>query len=320
MFDIITIGGATKDFFILTNKGEIVRNKKSLTKQKLLAFEYGAKIYTNELYTCLGGGACNTAVGFSRLGLKIAAKICVNEQLEGEWIKKVLIKEKVSVKYIKNNTKEPSGFSSIVINSDSKSRDHIAFCCRGTNKFLKINPRESWKTKWIYLSSFSGKEWVLQFKNIVKIVKKKNIKLAFNPGFRQIESGINKLKDILKLTEVLIVNRDEAIELVLSKHHYNQAPHIKELLSKLYKYCPNLIIITDGSRGVYAYDGKEFYFEKAKKVKAVDTTGAGDAFSSGFIGGLVKNGDIKKSLKLGIKNGGSVVTKMGAQKGLIRNL
>ncbi len=318
-YDVITIGGATRDFFISTNKGLIVENKKNLTQKKLLAFEYGAKIYSDNLFFSLGGGACNTAVGFSRLGLKTNIRICINKKREGEWIKKSLKKEGVDIFNVKNNDKEASGFSFIIVNKNSKGHDHIAFSYRGANKFLKINSQEKWNTKWIFLSSFSGKNWQTELNKITKIVKKNNIKLAFNPGSEQLKARLNKLKNILKITEVFIINRDEAIELALSKHHYNQAPHIKTLLRELYNYCPNLVVITDGSNGAYAYNGDKFYFQKSVKIEVVDTTGAGDGFSSGMISGLIKyKGDIKKSLKLGVKNGASVAKKMGAQEGLLR--
>lgn len=317
-YDIITIGGATRDFFVYTNKGTVIDNKKNLIQSKLLAFEYGAKLYADKLYSFLGGGACNTAIGFSRLKLKTAIRVCVNNKEEGDWIKSVLKKEKVDTSLVENNNKESSGVSFIVINENMKNKEHVAFSYRGANKYLKISKKDKFNTNWIYLSSFSGENWAVQLKNIAYIVKNSNIKLGFNPGSLQIESGINKLKDILKITEVFIVNRDEAIELLLSKHHYNHAPHIEELLKGLHQYCPKIVIITDGSNGAYAYDGEKIYFYRGKKVKVVDTTGAGDGFSAGFIGELIKTHDITRALAMGVRNGASVATKMGAQAGLLR--
>lgn len=317
--DVVTIGGATRDFFISSDKCRTVDNKKSLKERKLLAFELGAKHYIKDLHSFLGGGACNTAIGFSRLGLKTAIKICVGIHEEGKWIKKTLKREKVNISLIKSTREEPSGLSFIVIDSKSKSREHIAFSYRGANKYLDIDPKKIINTGWIYLASFSGKDWGKQLKNISKIVKDQNIKLAFNPGSKQLEAGASKLRGILKLTEVLLVNRDEAIELALSQHHYNQAPHINTLLRELKKMGPKIVVVTDGGKGAYAYDGEEFFFMRSLKINPVDTTGAGDAFSSGFVAGMIKyDENIKKSLELGVRNGASVAKKMGAQTGLIR--
>jgi ribokinase len=318
-FDVVTIGGATRDFFISSDKARVVNNKKSLKERKLLAFELGAKHYIEDLHSFLGGGACNTAIGFSKLKLKTAIKICIGVYEEGRWIKRTLKKEKVNTSLIKSTKEEPSGLSFIIIDSKSKSREHIAFSYRGANKYLDIDPKKIISTKWIYLASFSGENWVGQLKNISKIVKDQKIKLAFNPGSKQLEAGVTKLKGILKLTEVLLVNRDEAIELALSQQHYNQAPHINTLLRELKKMGPKIVVVTDGDKGAYAHDGEEFFFMRSLKINPVDTTGAGDAFSSGFVAGMIKyREDIKKALELGVRNGASVAQKIGAQTGLIR--
>ncbi|MCK5460329.1 carbohydrate kinase family protein [Candidatus Parcubacteria bacterium] len=313
-FDIITIGGAVKDFFIFINKGLNIKNKKNLFQQKLLSFEYGDKIYLDEFYSSIGGGACNRAVGFSRLGLKSAVKICVNKKKYGDYIINQLKNEKVDASFIDNNEKKEAGMSFILINKD-KNPDRVILSHRGVNKFLKIDKKAKWNTDWIFLSSLENDGWVDEFKKIEQIVKTNKIRLAFGPGNIQISAGLNRLKNILKLSDVLVLNRKEAIKLTES----GGKRRIEELLRILYNHGPRLITITDGKKGAYVYDGNKIYFQKAKKVKTIETTGAGDAFSSGFVSGIIKyDYNIKKSLNLGIRNGASVVQKIGAQQGLLR--
>ena len=55
-YDMITIGGATEDITFYTAEGLLINNKKDLTKQKLLAFEYGAKIKIDKSFSGFGGG------------------------------------------------------------------------------------------------------------------------------------------------------------------------------------------------------------------------------------------------------------------------
>jgi sugar/nucleoside kinase (ribokinase family) len=57
---------------------------------------------------------------------------------------------------------------------------------------------------------------------------------------------------------------------------------------------------------------------EAFKVKMVDQTGAGDGFGCGFISGLIKGFDLEKALHLGVANGASVVGKIGAKEGLLK--
>jgi len=81
---------------------------------------------------------------------------------------------------------------------------------------------------------------------------------------------------------------------------------------------PNIIAITVGKKGVYAYDGQKIYYQKSALAKVINTTGAGDSFSAAFVASLFYQPEnIKKALKWGVLNSASVIDKIGAQKGLL---
>ncbi len=84
MYDIVTIGGAMRDIYFYTDEGLIIDNPKDPLREKLIAFELGAKIYIKEVYLGAGGGASNTAAGMARLGLKIATITRVGQDREGD--------------------------------------------------------------------------------------------------------------------------------------------------------------------------------------------------------------------------------------------
>ena len=67
-----------------------------------------------------------------------------------------------------------------------------------------------------------------------------------------------------------------------------------------------------------AFDGKNFYFKKAKKTNIINVTGAGDAFNSGFLAYYMKYASINKALEGGILNSAAVISQIGAQKGLFK--
>jgi len=71
MYDVITVGSATVDVFANTN-AELITIKNEERTEHLIAYETGAKILINDLEFQIGGGGTNTAVSFSRLGLKTA--------------------------------------------------------------------------------------------------------------------------------------------------------------------------------------------------------------------------------------------------------
>jgi sugar/nucleoside kinase (ribokinase family) len=123
---------------------------------------------------------------------------------------------------------------------------------------------------------------------------------------------------------VLIVNKDEAIELVVSNKKYRKKSfkflnNIDNLIKIIKFWGSSIVVITNGKFGAYAYDAKKIYKQAAlKEKKRMDTTGVGDAFGSSFIAGLeLYNENIQKAMLLGAKNSTSVISKQGAQNGLL---
>ena len=116
---------------------------------------------------------------------------------------------------------------------------------------------------------------------------------------------------MLLYTDILIVNREEAEQLV------GKDKDIKLLAEKLLKAGPEIVAITDGPCGAYAATAEEFLFAPPMPIKPISTTGAGDAFSSGFMAALIKNKKLKDALMWGIFNSSSVIQHFGAQTGLL---
>ncbi len=321
-FDVITIGGATQDIIYYTNDAEIIKNKSNILKQKLIAFELGAKIISNDVHLTFGGGGMNTAISFANLNLKTACFLSLGLDWIGNLIIKELKKSKISLKYIKQNNNVYSGFSFIIHHNNYN--EHTIFGHRGANTKLQINKKTitNLKTKWIYITSLSGKEALIKtnLKNIFN--NKKNIKIAWNPGAAQLKYGHKFFKKYLPQVEVIILNKDEAIELVLSSGL--KTTNTKQLLKKIYSWGPKMVLITDGYRGAYIYTPEKEYFQKAVIYKRkINTTGAGDAFASSFIAGLIiynnsNKYNIKKSLKLAMYRTNAVIKTIGAQNGLLK--
>ena len=88
-------------------------------------------------------------------------------------------------------------------------------------------------------------------------------------------------------------------------------------MKKLHKAGPKTVAITDGDKGVYVFDGNYFYYAKPHKVKVVETTGAGDAFASSFLSGIIKKNDIEFAIKIGMTNAESVIQYHGAKNKLL---
>ena len=92
----------------------------------------------------------------------------------------------------------------------------------------------------------------------------------------------------------------------------NDESHAKVSAAKLIDMGIKKVIITLGEKGVFYSDGKEEIYIKASQVKAIDTTGAGDAFNGGFSFALLKGKKIKDCLEFANKVAGISTTKLGA--------
>ena len=80
-----------------------------------------------------------------------------------------------------------------------------------------------------------------------------------------------------------------------------------------------MTVITDGARGgKVCINQKVSFFEGEKVKKVVDTTGAGDAFASGMVAGVLYGKSYDQAVQWGIKNATSVLKFIGAKKGLLK--
>ncbi|MCK4968838.1 MAG: carbohydrate kinase family protein, partial [Candidatus Aenigmarchaeota archaeon] len=167
------------------------------------------------------------------------------------------------------------------------------------------------KYQWIYLSSLSGKKWTNILKQIMDLkLKHPLIKIAWNPGSNQLKEK-KKLNKFLSITDVLLLNKEEASELIGTKLSVNN------LSKRIVNLGPKIVVITQGKFGANVYNGQQNLHQSISQHRLVDATGAGDAFGAGFVAGLILFDDLKKALDLAIRNSGSVVSKIGAQQGLL---
>jgi sugar/nucleoside kinase (ribokinase family) len=108
----------------------------------------------------------------------------------------------------------------------------------------------------------------------------------------------------------LVLNKEEAFYLVGKRK-------IWRALRRLLKLGPQLVVITDGPNEVFASEGKYMYYLKPHRVKVIEATGAGDAFASACLAGIIESGDIESALKWGLANSQSIVTHYGPKEGLL---
>ncbi len=312
MFNIITFGSATWDIFIRPENFEIIENKKFITG-KGIAFSLGSKVDVEEIDFNSGGGGTNTAVTFAKQGLKTAYCATIGDDITGREIIVQLKKLGIDTHFVFKTKAKPTNYS-IVLNSGPK-RDRTILVYRGASELLSDKSIfwKQLKTNWFYLAPFSGKLAKMTEK-IVNFARKNKIKIAFNPGNSQLTLPVAALKRILKKTDILILNQEEAS--LLTKISYQKE---EKIFAEIDKLCPGIAIMTKGPKGVVVSDGKYLYRAKPRKIKIADRTGAGDSFASGFVSAFIRGkGNIEKAIQLGIANANSCLKKIGAKNGLLK--
>ncbi|MFH0868581.1 MAG: carbohydrate kinase family protein [Candidatus Woesearchaeota archaeon] len=304
MYDVITVGSATVDVFARTEFNKLIKKKKT----DFIAYPLGSKMLIEELNVTVGGGGTNTAVALARLGHKVAFLGKTGIGINSLRVIKKLREEKVDTSLIVRSKNERTGFSIIL---DSEKHDRTILTFKGSNNDLKsseVNLKKL-KAKWFYFSTMMGTSF-RTLEKIANYASKNNIKIAFNISSYLAKKGPSYLRNILKKVDMLILNKEEA-SILVGKNN------IKNLFKKLHELGPKMISITDGKSGVYVLDNNCIYNGKPHNVKVVETTGAGDAFASTFLSGIIKKNDIEFALKLGITNAESVIQHHGAKEKLL---
>ncbi|HOZ36277.1 MAG TPA: carbohydrate kinase family protein [bacterium] len=308
-FDVISVGSALKDIFIL-NKDMSCQGAKIC--HPFNPEVVGEKIKIEKMYFDIGGGGTNVAATLANMGIKTALLSRVGADLAGQEIIRTMKKFGVGTELIAIDKKEETGYSVIFLDKDG---ERTALVFRGASDFVDFNPKKvvQLKANWFFITSLNANMKLLN--QLFAVAKKNKIKIAWNPGGAELELGSLKLKKMLKATDILFLNMSEAQKLTRTK-----TKNIKTVLETLGGLASKaVVVVTGGKAGAWVKNGPELLWADILDKKVVNATGAGDAFGSGFVAGLILyKGNIKKALQLGMLNSNSVVTAMGAKQGILK--
>lgn len=306
MAKILSLGSALNDIYLIDHDDltptEI--GEESIFGKILV----GSKVDIDKLSYEVGGGGVNSAVTFARHGHEAVIMSNIARDTAGDAILSVLDAEGIDTAYIKYSPRHATGSSVILL--DSKGGERTILTYRGASKIFNnfdAEVLEIIRPDWLYITTLRG-----DLETLEKFLKKAfemGIKVMFNPGVKELENS-EKVLSLLKYTEVLLVNKEEASKLV-------PGTTLEELLYHLKNYS-KITIITDGPMGGIATNGKETYrFGLYEDVKTKDATGAGDAFGSGFLATMADNKDFKYALSFASANSTAVISKIGANRGIL---
>ena len=302
-FDVISFGSAIVDIFLKSADFKLV---KGVNGGIAICELYGAKIEIEERVICSGGGGTNTAVSFSRLGLKSAVVARLGQDLFGQLIVNELEQEGVATEFLVRREEETD--TSVILIGPDGGRTILVY--RGPTR-LEIEDVDWSKlsSRWFYLASLEGNLDLIE--RLIDFAQQKKIQVAWNPGKKELDQREKVIK-LASRVDLFNLNREEMEELIGEKLEAKDFwPKVKELKTRL-------VIVTNGRNGAYLLSQDGLIFKPTPTSSPVDETGAGDAFGSGFVAGLIKGMDLENAFELAMRNAASVVQKIGAKAGLLR--
>ncbi|MFO8017222.1 MAG: carbohydrate kinase family protein [Promethearchaeia archaeon] len=301
-FDVISVGAALVDM-----SARVKRHPKS-----------DDEVFVARLDLLSGGAAANTAYACAKLGLKSAflGKIGKGDQF-GKKIIADFRKVGVFLDLLKMSKNYGTGSAYVAV--DSKGDRRIYAHSGAADKLSKdnIKSEEILRAKILYLSSLKN---INPFIKAAKIAQRNGIPVILNPGMLIIDQGISEIKQLLEIIDILIISKREYKTLLQSEKIERDILVQKSQI--LFDIGIKFLIVTMGSDGAIL-----LHKEKSKKVspcpvnEVVDTTGAGDAFSAGFICGLISNleliwTNLLRCIKVGNYVASLCIQHFGARNGI----
>src|SRR3989338_11496671 len=149
MYDIISIGSATRDVFIGAEDFKSFKSE-DYSSGHAMCFSLGSKIEIKKIVLTSGGGGTNAAVTFARQGLKTANIGVVGNDVNGMEILKEIEAEGINTQYFQRHDDDYTGYSVILVHGDGE-RTILSY--KGEGQHFDVNriPFENLKAKWFFL-------------------------------------------------------------------------------------------------------------------------------------------------------------------------
>ncbi len=245
--------------------------------------------YVIDFKVYAGGSSANTISALAKLGLKTGFIGKVGRDREGDF----LIRDFESFGVDVSNIIVSDGRTGVaMVFVDKKGERAILLdpALNDTIRFDEINLSYVKNFRLLHLSSFVCKVSWDSFESQKRLAEEFEGIVSFDPGSVYAKFGLDKIKPLVKQTNVFMPNEVE-IELLTGLDY-------REGAEFFLRWC-DVVVVKRGKKGCYIASDECCNEVPAYKVKAVDTTGAGDAFNAGFLYGLLKGWNLTECAKFG---------------------
>jgi ribokinase len=251
-----------------------------------------------------GGSAANFAVACSRLGLEAGFIGVVGDDMEGNFLLEDLKREGVDTGGVIRSKEFSTGQVYVALDKEGR---RMMFAFSGAANTLSKKDIDSdyiASAKFIHIADLKN---ISPLEAAAKTAQDSETKVSLNPGALIAIQGYEEIKTLLSNTNVFISSRGELNQIFGTEN-------VEFALKKLFRSGPEIAAITLGNEGCIVADSKGNSDRvSAFNTRAVDTTGAGDAFCAGLLTSLVEGEDMIEAARFANAVASLKIAKLGAR-------
>lgn len=304
-YDVITIGAATLDTFLLAKEF----SSYTQDNEQFLIVPASTKIDIPDIATETGGGATNTAATFRRAGLHVACMAKVGLDGPGREVERYLEKEKIDSMLVYDRSHQTG--VSVILKGKNGEDTLLSHRGAGYEYSKKDFSTSRLKAKWLYITSLAGDITLLA--RLLKWANEQGVRVAVNPGSMEISKRARLIR-LLKQADVVLLNSEEFTTLL-------NVSNVTDGLDEARRSLWHTVVVTDSKSGSWVLDGSYLYRSGiSKNVKVIDRTGAGDAYGAGLIASIIRGRSMQEAMSYAAANATSVISYIGSKVGILRSV
>ncbi|MBN2156114.1 MAG: carbohydrate kinase family protein [Candidatus Lokiarchaeota archaeon] len=289
--DVVTIGGASADLIMAVKDVMRFETYSQEVVKKYTAIEYSSKVNVDSLHIVPGGSACNVAADLASIGLKTRYLGVVGMDQNGNISLEDLRSRGVDISFVKRTKEDLTGVSIVLMTGYGKDRSILVYKGAADLADAEYVKEEMIKdAKILVWTSLTSEKSCGAIQKAIEYAKKYDVFVCACPSISIIKKRHEDAIRFVKQSDFACMNSEEIQELTGEN---TTIKGIKKMLSWGLKK----MAVSLGSKGSRLIDGDQVVESGIYKVTVSDTTGAGDAFASGFIYGILNNLSLKKIAK-----------------------
>lgn len=272
-----------------------------------------------------GGAPMNVAVAIHRLNGHVLPIAQVGNDLFGHMLKDILVQEGIDISYISTDNDHHTSLAFVSLDAHGE-RQFMFYRDPSADQFLSLDDKTIDNIPYdiVHFGSVGLAEFPLKVSTdlLIEDAIKNNKIISFDVNVRLMlvkdeQQHKTTIKKYLQKSNLIKCSYEEVVYLL------GEEKHLEDMVSTLFQLENQMVIVTDGEKGVHVFYRDDVFYQQAFQVEVVDTTGAGDAFMGAFLWSLSKEDHpflkidwVPKALEIASYVGALTVTKKGAMDAL----